>query len=66
MRPLLGEQVFAGESRSEGGFAANKVAAASLLDVQEAKDKNGKVSCLVGGGAKFDGSSFSIIPSIVV
>lgn len=27
---------------SEGGFAPNKVAAASVLDVQEATDKNGK------------------------
>lgn len=42
IRPLLGEQVFAGETRSEGGFGANKVAAASLLDVQEAKDAKGK------------------------
>lgn len=42
VRPLLGEQVFAGETRSEGGFGANKVAAASLLDVQEAKDAKGK------------------------
>ena len=42
VRPLLGEQVFAGETRSEGGFGANKVAAASLLDVQEAKDSKGK------------------------
>ena len=47
VRPLLGEQVFAGQSRSEGGFQADKVAAASLLDVQEAKDKNGKVSEMV-------------------
>ncbi len=31
-----------GESRSEGGFQPNKVSAASLLDVQSAKDKNGK------------------------
>ena len=42
VRPLLGEQTFAGETRSEGGFGANKVAAASLLDVQEAKDAKGK------------------------
>ena len=50
VRPLLGEQVFAGQSRSEGGFQADKVAAASLLDVQEAKDKNGKVSGRFGWG----------------
>jgi hypothetical protein len=34
--------VLAGESRSEGGFAPNKVSVASLLDVQQAKDKKGK------------------------
>ncbi|EIE25005.1 photosystem II oxygen evolving complex protein PsbP [Coccomyxa subellipsoidea C-169] len=39
---LLGAQVFKGESRSEGGFAPNKVSVASLLDVQQAKDKKGK------------------------
>lgn len=39
---LLGEQVFGGDTRSEGGFKANKVSAASLLDVQEATDKKGK------------------------
>ena len=32
----------AGETRSEGGFAENKVSVASLLDVQEAKDQKGK------------------------
>ncbi|EEH55956.1 photosystem II oxygen-evolving complex 23 kDa protein, chloroplast precursor [Micromonas pusilla CCMP1545] len=30
---LLGQQVYAGETRSEGGFAANKVSAAAVLDV---------------------------------
>lgn len=35
-----------GETRSEGGFAANKVSVASLLDVQTAKDKKGK-SCVL-------------------
>ncbi|KAK9821725.1 hypothetical protein WJX81_005807 [Elliptochloris bilobata] len=39
---LLGEQVFKGDTISEGGFQPNKVSAASLLDVQSAKDKNGK------------------------
>jgi len=42
VRPLLGEQSYTGETRSEGGFGANKVSAASLLDVQEAKDAAGK------------------------
>lgn len=32
----------AGETRSEGGFAKNKVSSASLLDVQKAKDSKGK------------------------
>lgn len=39
----FGEQVFAGETLSEGGFDANKVSSASLLDLSTAKDKNGKV-----------------------
>jgi len=30
---LLGQQVYAGETRSEGGFAANKVSQAAVLDV---------------------------------
>lgn len=40
----LGEQVWtsAGDTQSEGGFAKNKVSAASLLDVSTAKDKKGK------------------------
>lgn len=39
----------AGETLSEGGFAPNKVAAASVLDVQEATDKKGKKYYKVGG-----------------
>lgn len=39
---LFGETAGAYSTRSEGGFAANKVAAASVLDVSEATDKNGK------------------------
>lgn len=38
----IGEQVFTGETQSEGGFEANKVSSASLLDVSTAKDKSGK------------------------
>lgn len=38
----IGEQVFKGETQSEGGFAKNKVSTASLLDVETVKDKNGK------------------------
>jgi len=30
---LLGQQVYSGDTRSEGGFAANKVSAAAVLDV---------------------------------
>ena len=39
---LFGRQAFAGETQSEGGFAPNRVAAASLLDVSVATDKKGK------------------------
>ena len=40
---LLGETAaFSGDTISEGGFKRGKVAAASVLDVQEATDKNGK------------------------
>ena len=39
---LFGQQSYAGETRSEGGFAANRVSAASLLGVETAKDKKGK------------------------
>ncbi|PNH04088.1 Oxygen-evolving enhancer protein 2, chloroplastic [Tetrabaena socialis] len=39
---LLGRQAYSGETRSEGGFAANRVSAASLLDVFSTTDKKGK------------------------
>ena len=40
---LFGDSTaFTGQTQSEGGFAPNKVSAASVLDVQEATDKNGK------------------------
>lgn len=39
---LLGEDVWKGLSRSEGGFKENKVSSASVLDVQAANDKKGK------------------------
>ena len=38
----------AGPTLSEGGFAPNKTAAASVLDVQEATDKKGKKYYKVG------------------
>lgn len=42
IKNLLGEQVFKGETISEGGFAKNKVSSAALLDVQKATDSKGK------------------------
>eukprot|EP00197_Chlamydomonas_leiostraca_P002026 CAMPEP_0202857334 /NCGR_PEP_ID=MMETSP1391-20130828/314_1 /ASSEMBLY_ACC=CAM_ASM_000867 /TAXON_ID=1034604 /ORGANISM="Chlamydomonas leiostraca, Strain SAG 11-49" /LENGTH=247 /DNA_ID=CAMNT_0049536125 /DNA_START=14 /DNA_END=757 /DNA_ORIENTATION=+ len=39
---LLGKQSYSGETQSEGGFAPNRVSAASLLDVSSEKDKKGK------------------------
>jgi len=39
---LFGRQSFSGDTMSEGGFAPNRVAAASLLDLSEATDKKGK------------------------
>lgn len=39
---LFGDQSYSGSTKSEGGFAPNKVSAASLLDVKENVDKNGK------------------------
>ena len=41
LTPLFGEQSFAGETRSEGGFKPNAVAAASLMDVSTF-EKDGK------------------------
>jgi len=39
---LLGKQSYAGETQSEGGFAPNRVSAASILDVKEDTDKKGR------------------------
>jgi len=39
---LFGKQSFAGETQSEGGFAPNRVSAASLLDQSEKTDSKGK------------------------
>jgi hypothetical protein len=39
---LFGEDVWKGSTRSEGGFAPNKVSSGSILDVQQTKDKSGK------------------------
>ena len=38
----IGQQVFKGETASEGGFAKDKVSTASLLDQETVKDKNGR------------------------
>lgn len=39
---LLGKQAFSGETRSEGGFAPNRVSAASVLGIGSTTDKKGK------------------------
>ncbi|GAX74819.1 hypothetical protein CEUSTIGMA_g2266.t1 [Chlamydomonas eustigma] len=39
---LFGRQSFEGETQSEGGFAPNRVSAASILNVGTATDKKGK------------------------
>lgn len=39
---LLGQQSYSGATKSEGGFAENRVSAASLLGVEVATDKKGK------------------------
>ena len=39
---LFGQQAFSGETISEGGFAAGRVSAASVLDVEEQTDKKGR------------------------
>lgn len=39
---LLGKQAYIGSSRSEGGFADGRYAAASLLDYSEKKDSKGR------------------------
>eukprot|EP00210_Caulerpa_lentillifera_P000160 g155.t1 len=38
----IGEQVFKGETESEGGFQKDKVSVASLMDMSTQRDKNGK------------------------
>jgi hypothetical protein len=39
---LFGKQTFAGKTLSEGGFAPDRVGAASLLEVKTVTDKKGK------------------------
>lgn len=39
---LLGQQSFSGETISEGGFAPNRVSAASVLGLEEVADKKGR------------------------
>lgn len=39
---LFGKQAFAGQTISEGGFAPNRVSAASLLDIGSSTDKKGR------------------------
>jgi hypothetical protein len=39
---LLGEQSYAGQTQSEGGFAENRVSAASILGLDSEQDKKGR------------------------
>merc|ERR1712137_1348384 len=39
---LLGQQSYAGKTISEGGFAPDRVSAASVLDLESTTDKKGK------------------------
>merc|ERR1711869_54129 len=39
---LLGKQSYAGKTISEGGFAPDRVSAASVLDIESTTDKKGK------------------------
>merc|ERR1711988_732837 len=39
---LLGQQMYSGKTISEGGFAPDRVSAASVLDVESTTDKKGK------------------------
>jgi hypothetical protein len=39
---LLGQQSYAGNTISEGGFAPDRVSAASVLDLESTTDKKGK------------------------
>merc|ERR1719393_532262 len=39
---LLGQQSYAGKTISEGGFAPDRVSAASVLDIESTTDKKGK------------------------
>merc|ERR1711904_58203 len=39
---LLGQQIYTGKTMSEGGFAPDRVSAASVLDLENTTDKKGK------------------------
>merc|ERR1719428_17023 len=39
---LLGQQMYAGQTMSEGGFAPDRVSAASVLDLENTTDKKGR------------------------
>merc|ERR1739848_572037 len=39
---LIGQQSYSGKTISEGGFAPDRVSAASVLDVESTSDKKGK------------------------
>merc|ERR1712159_557475 len=39
---LLGQQMYSGQTISEGGFAPDRVSAASVLDLESTTDKKGR------------------------
>ena len=66
---LFGQQAFSGETMSEGGFAPNRVAAASLLGVSEATDKKGtkyyRYDVLARGSDGNEGGRHTLISAAV-
>lgn len=66
---FIGEQVFKGETISEGGFGKDKVSTASLLDQQTVKDKNNhsyyKYSLLVRAADGNEGGRHVLITATV-
>merc|ERR1712070_1131431 len=66
---LLGQQSYAGKTISEGGFAPDRVSAASVLDVKSGKDKKGRATYdfnLLGRTADGDeGGRHQLIKAVV-
>lgn len=65
---LFGDQSYKGDTLSEGGFAQGKVSAASLLDIKENVDQNGKkyylYELLVRTGTEMFGEGCNVCCSI--